>query len=64
VTGASVTAGRPVIAVLGLGEAGSAIASDLATADVLVRGFDPAIPAGPAIRPDPASAPAQRSYCR
>lgn len=48
-TGASVTTRRPVIAVLGLGEAGSAIAGDLAAAGVLVRGFDPVIPAGAGI---------------
>jgi 3-hydroxyisobutyrate dehydrogenase-like beta-hydroxyacid dehydrogenase len=34
-----------VIAVLGLGEAGSLIARDLARAGVLVRGYDPAVPA-------------------
>lgn len=34
-----------VIAVLGLGEAGSLIARDLATAGVTVRGYDPAVPA-------------------
>ena len=34
-----------VIAVLGLGEAGSAIARDLAAAGALVRGYDPAVPA-------------------
>ena len=38
-----------MIAVLGLGEAGSAIAGDLAAAGVLVRGFDPVIPAGAGI---------------
>ena len=32
----------PVIALLGLGEAGSAIAADLVAAGVTVRGFDPA----------------------
>jgi 3-hydroxyisobutyrate dehydrogenase-like beta-hydroxyacid dehydrogenase len=37
------------IAVLGLGEAGSRIASDLVAAGALVRGFDPAVPAGPGI---------------
>jgi 3-hydroxyisobutyrate dehydrogenase-like beta-hydroxyacid dehydrogenase len=36
-----------VIAVLGLGEAGSAIALDLVSAGVTVRGFDPAEGAGP-----------------
>jgi len=44
-----VTAGRPVIAVLGLGEAGWAISADLVAAGALVRGFDPVIPAGPGI---------------
>jgi len=34
-----------VIAVLGLGEAGSVIARDLAAAGVCVRGYDPAVPA-------------------
>jgi 3-hydroxyisobutyrate dehydrogenase-like beta-hydroxyacid dehydrogenase len=34
-----------VIAVLGLGEAGSAIAADLCQAGAVVRGFDPAVPA-------------------
>src|ERR1700689_2605461 len=33
----------PVIAVLGLGEAGSAIAADLVAAGVQVRGYDPAV---------------------
>jgi 3-hydroxyisobutyrate dehydrogenase-like beta-hydroxyacid dehydrogenase len=33
----------PVIAVLGLGEAGSLIARDLITAGAVVRGFDPAV---------------------
>jgi len=34
-----------VIAVLGLGEAGSALASDLVAAEVRVRGYDPAVTA-------------------
>ncbi len=34
-----------VVAVLGLGEAGSAIAADLAAAGAVVRGFDPRVPA-------------------
>ena len=38
-----------VIAVLGLGEAGSRIAADLAAAGVAVRGYDPAVPAGDGI---------------
>jgi 3-hydroxyisobutyrate dehydrogenase-like beta-hydroxyacid dehydrogenase len=41
---------RPlVIAVLGLGEAGSVIARDLVAAGVVVRGYDPAVAAGPGI---------------
>jgi 3-hydroxyisobutyrate dehydrogenase-like beta-hydroxyacid dehydrogenase len=36
---------RPTIAVLGLGEAGGAIARDLAAAGAVVRGYDPAVPA-------------------
>lgn len=36
---------RPVIAVLGLGEAGGAFARDLAAAGAVVRGYDPAVPA-------------------
>jgi 3-hydroxyisobutyrate dehydrogenase-like beta-hydroxyacid dehydrogenase len=38
-----------VITVLGLGEAGSAIAGDLAAAGVRVRGYDPAVPAAGAV---------------
>jgi 3-hydroxyisobutyrate dehydrogenase-like beta-hydroxyacid dehydrogenase len=38
-----------VIAVLGLGEAGSAIASDLLAAGARVRGYDPAVAAGPGL---------------
>jgi 3-hydroxyisobutyrate dehydrogenase-like beta-hydroxyacid dehydrogenase len=41
--------GPPVIAVLGLGEAGYRIAADLASAGALVRGFDPRVPAGAGI---------------
>lgn len=37
------------VAVLGLGEAGSRIAADLSAAGAVVRGFDPAVPAGPGI---------------
>jgi 3-hydroxyisobutyrate dehydrogenase-like beta-hydroxyacid dehydrogenase len=48
---ASVSGGKPVIAVLGLGEAGSAIAADLVAAGAQVRGFDPLVPAGPGITP-------------
>jgi len=46
-----VTEGRPpispgpVVAVLGLGEAGSMIAADLVAAGAVVRGFDPIVPA-------------------
>jgi 3-hydroxyisobutyrate dehydrogenase-like beta-hydroxyacid dehydrogenase len=39
----------PVVAVLGLGEAGSLIAADLLAAGAVVRGFDPRVPAGPGI---------------
>lgn len=39
------TAGGLTIAVLGLGEAGSAIAADLSAAGAIVRGFDPRVPA-------------------
>jgi 3-hydroxyisobutyrate dehydrogenase-like beta-hydroxyacid dehydrogenase len=42
------TAG-PVIAVLGLGEAGSRIAADLSAAGAVVRGFDPRVVAGAGI---------------
>jgi 3-hydroxyisobutyrate dehydrogenase-like beta-hydroxyacid dehydrogenase len=35
------------VAVLGLGEAGSALAADLVAADVVVRGFDPAVASVP-----------------
>jgi 3-hydroxyisobutyrate dehydrogenase-like beta-hydroxyacid dehydrogenase len=38
-----------VVAVLGLGEAGSRIAADLSTAGAVVRGFDPKVAAGPGI---------------
>ncbi|WP_199430756.1 NAD(P)-dependent oxidoreductase [Qaidamihabitans albus] len=41
--------GRPTIAVLGLGEAGGAIAQDLVAAGALVRGYDPAVPGGDGI---------------
>jgi 3-hydroxyisobutyrate dehydrogenase-like beta-hydroxyacid dehydrogenase len=40
----------PIVAVLGLGEAGSEIAADLASVGVSVQGFDPRVPAGPGIR--------------
>jgi 3-hydroxyisobutyrate dehydrogenase-like beta-hydroxyacid dehydrogenase len=38
-----------VVAVLGLGEAGSAIAADLAAAGAVVRGFDPRVVPGPGV---------------
>jgi 3-hydroxyisobutyrate dehydrogenase-like beta-hydroxyacid dehydrogenase len=40
---------RIVVAVLGLGEAGSRIAADLCAAGAVVRGFDPRVPAGPGL---------------
>lgn len=39
----------PRIAVLGLGEAGGAIAGDLVAAGVRVRGYDPEVPAPPGV---------------
>jgi 3-hydroxyisobutyrate dehydrogenase-like beta-hydroxyacid dehydrogenase len=39
----------PVVAVLGLGEAGSLIAADLCAAGAVVRGFDPVVPAAPSL---------------
>jgi len=39
----------PVVAVLGLGEAGSAIAADLCAAGAVVRGYDPRVRPGPGI---------------
>jgi 3-hydroxyisobutyrate dehydrogenase-like beta-hydroxyacid dehydrogenase len=42
------TAG-PVVAMLGLGEAGSRIAADLSAAGVAVRGFDPRVAAGASV---------------
>jgi hypothetical protein len=41
--------GPPVVAVLGLGEAGSAIAAGLAAAGAVVRGFDPRVRPGPGV---------------
>src|SRR5215470_7726467 len=38
-----------VVAVLGLGEAGSAIAADLCAAGAVVRGFDPLVRAAPGV---------------
>ncbi len=43
------TADRLVVAVLGLGEAGSLIAADLSAAGAVVRGFDPVVQAGPGL---------------
>jgi hypothetical protein len=42
---------RPVIAIgiLGLGEAGSAIAADLVATGADIRGFDPLVPAPPGV---------------
>jgi 3-hydroxyisobutyrate dehydrogenase-like beta-hydroxyacid dehydrogenase len=48
--GGPVTGGDPlVVAVLGLGEAGSAIAAGLCAAGAVVRGFDPRVRPGPGI---------------
>jgi len=44
-----VSSGRPVVAVLGLGEAGSEIAAGLCSAGAVVRGFDPRVRAGPGV---------------
>jgi len=49
-----------VIAVLGLGEAGSAIAADLVAAGVDVRGYDPAVAAGEGITDTGSEAEAAR----
>jgi 3-hydroxyisobutyrate dehydrogenase-like beta-hydroxyacid dehydrogenase len=52
---------RPlVIAVLGLGEAGSVIARDLVAAGARVRGYDPAVAAGPGITDTGSEAAAAR----
>jgi 3-hydroxyisobutyrate dehydrogenase-like beta-hydroxyacid dehydrogenase len=45
VTPGASSARRLVVAVLGLGEAGSVIARDLLAAGAVVRGYDPAVPA-------------------
>jgi 3-hydroxyisobutyrate dehydrogenase-like beta-hydroxyacid dehydrogenase len=45
------TPAAPVVAVLGLGEAGSLIAADLCAAGVVVRGFDPRVPASSTVVP-------------
>ena len=49
-----------VIAVLGLGEAGSPIARDLVAAGARVRGYDPAVAAGPGITDTGSEAEAAR----
>jgi len=49
-----------VIAVLGLGEAGSLIARDLLAAGAEVRGYDPAVAAGPSITDTASEAEAAR----
>ena len=49
-----------VIAVLGLGEAGSLIARDLVAAGARVRGYDPAVAAGPGITDTGSEAEAAR----
>jgi len=55
------SASPPVtVAVLGLGEAGSLIARDLAAAGAHVRGFDPAVPAPPGVEPAAGDADACR----
>jgi 3-hydroxyisobutyrate dehydrogenase-like beta-hydroxyacid dehydrogenase len=43
------SAAAPVVAVLGLGEAGSLIGAGLVAAGAVVRGFDPLVAAGPGI---------------
>ena len=50
----------PVIAVLGLGEAGSVIARDLVAAGATVRGYDPAVAAGPGLTDTGSEAEAAR----
>jgi 3-hydroxyisobutyrate dehydrogenase-like beta-hydroxyacid dehydrogenase len=47
---AAATGDRPTIAVLGLGEAGSLIAADLAAAGAIVQGYDPEVPAPAGVR--------------
>lgn len=51
---------RAVVAVLGLGEAGSRIAADLCAAGAVVRGFDPRVPAGPGVTECASDADASR----
>jgi 3-hydroxyisobutyrate dehydrogenase-like beta-hydroxyacid dehydrogenase len=52
--------GVPVIAVLGLGEAGSQIATDLVSAGATVHAFDPRVPAPATIHEFPSDADAVR----
>ena len=54
-----------VIAVLGLGEAGSVIARDLAAAGARVRGYDPAVTAAEPILDTASEAEAarRRTWC-
>jgi 3-hydroxyisobutyrate dehydrogenase-like beta-hydroxyacid dehydrogenase len=51
---------RPVIAVLGLGEAGSLISAGLAEAGLRVRGYDPAVPPPAGVEPAGSDADACR----
>ncbi|MFC7260607.1 hypothetical protein [Streptomyces lutosisoli] len=50
----------PRIAVLGLGEAGGAIAGDLVAAGARVRGYDPKVPAPPGVMDTVSEAEAAR----
>jgi 3-hydroxyisobutyrate dehydrogenase-like beta-hydroxyacid dehydrogenase len=52
-----------VVAVLGLGEAGSLIAADLAAAGAVVRGYDPAVPAPAGITDTGSEAEAAAGAC-
>ena len=54
------SSGGPVIAVLGLGEAGSEVAADLVAAGAVVQAFDPELPAPAGIRPAGSDAEAAR----
>jgi 3-hydroxyisobutyrate dehydrogenase-like beta-hydroxyacid dehydrogenase len=51
---------NPVVAVLGLGEAGSVIARDLLAVGAAVRGYDPAVRAGPGLADTRSEAEAAR----
>jgi 3-hydroxyisobutyrate dehydrogenase-like beta-hydroxyacid dehydrogenase len=50
-----------VLAVIGLGEAGAALARDLSTAGAAVRGFDPAVPAVDGVEIAPSAGEAAHS---